>query len=341
MIEILTPASIIALTGLFVCICLFIAHKKFSVSTDPRVDKILSFLPRVDCGACGYGRCAGFARAITENTTDPAGCVPGGSKSTAHISEIMGTEIQPRENVMAVVHCKGGDTEAKNRAIYEGIADCYAAVLAGNGARICSDGCLGLGTCVRACLFDAMSITSNNVAIVNHEKCTGCGKCVVVCPRAIIELIPRVHKIFLACSNHDRGPKVKKYCTVGCTTCVLCVKATPSGAIAIQNNIPKLDYTKNENFIPAANKCPATCFVDLVKTRPKVNIDTKCDGCGECIPACPVPGAILGEQGKRHQIDKAKCIGCGLCLDVCPAHAIALWGSLGYNSSDKRKWQRS
>ena len=140
-------------------------------------------------------------------------------------------------------------------------------------------------------------------------------------------MIPKVHKIFLACSNRDRGAKVKKYCSVGCTACTLCVKATPSGAITMDNNLPVLDYSKEENFITAAYKCPSSCFTDLVKVRSKANIDTHCDGCGLCISVCPVPGVINGEKGQRHIVNKGKCIGCGNCLHICPTHAITLWGT--------------
>jgi electron transport complex protein RnfB len=117
------------------------------------------------------------------------------------------------------------------------------------------------------------------------------------------------------------------------------VKATPSGAVVMEGNIPRLDYTKHENFIPAAHKCPQNCFTDLVKVRPKVNIDTKCDGCGDCVASCPV-AAISGDKGQRHVVNREKCIGCGLCLDTCHVHAIALWGGLGYSPDDKAKRQR-
>jgi NAD-dependent dihydropyrimidine dehydrogenase PreA subunit len=103
----------------------------------------------------------------------------------------------------------------------------------------------------------------------------------------------------------------------------------------MENNIPRLDYSKNENFIPAAAKCPQKCFVDMAKGRPKVNIDTACNGCGECVPVCPTD-AIAGEQGKRHIVDKEKCIGCGICLDKCPIHAISLWGGLGYANQEEK-----
>ncbi len=288
---------------------------------------IKSILPGVNCGACGYQNCAEFARAVLQGTAKPNACIPGGSKAAHTIADILGVVTTPPDPVMAVVHCKGGKKESFDRAIYDGIQDCNAATIVGNGAKVCQDGCLGLGTCVRACHFDAMHIDENGVAIVDEVKCTGCGQCVKSCPRKIISLIPKVHKIFLACSNHDRGSKVKSYCTVGCTACTLCVKATPSGAISMKNNIPVLDYSLNENFIPAAYKCPSKCFFDLINRRPKANIDTKCDGCGACIEACPVPDVITGERGMRHIVDKEKCIGCGLCLNTCHVHAISLWGA--------------
>jgi RnfABCDGE-type electron transport complex B subunit len=325
--TLLIPVVILGGISLVLGVGLGIASKKLHVYVDPKISKILEVLPKINCGACGYPLCSGFARAVTEGQANATGCIPGGQKVTYAIAEILGVTTGILEPQMAVVHCKGGIKEASNRAIYNGIEDCHAATIVGNGSKICQDGCLGLGTCVKVCPFGALSINENNVAVVDFGKCTGCGKCINACPRHIISLIPVVHKIYLACSNHDRGAKVKKYCSVGCTACTLCVKATPSGAITMENNLPVLDYAKTENFIPAANKCPSECFVDLISFRPKANIDTKCDGCGACVPVCPVTGTISGEKGLRHIIDKEKCIGCGLCLDKCPVHAISVWGA--------------
>ncbi|MFP4242686.1 MAG: RnfABCDGE type electron transport complex subunit B [Chitinispirillaceae bacterium] len=339
--EIVIPILVVGSVGLFFGVGLGIASKKLQVFVDPKISRIQVALPNANCGACGYPGCSAFAKAVAEGEADPAGCIPGGPKTAREIADIMGIEANSIEPMMAVVHCKGGHKEALEKAVYEGIEDCHAAVLTGNGTKVCPDGCLGLGSCVRACPFDAIYVNDNGVAVVDPHKCTGCAKCVKACPRNIISMIPKVHKIFLACSNHDRGAKVKKYCSVGCTGCTLCVKATPSGTISMENNLPVMDYSKDENFIPAANKCPSKSFVDLVKVRPKANIDTKCDGCGDCIEACPVKGAIKGEKGERHVVDKDKCIGCGICLSHCHARAIALWGGLGYDSVEKNRRQRN
>ncbi|MGD9201755.1 MAG: RnfABCDGE type electron transport complex subunit B [Chitinispirillia bacterium] len=339
--EILIPVLVVGGVGLFFGFGLGIASKKLYVFIDPRIEKIQSILPNANCGACGYPGCGVFAKHLVEGKAQPSDCIPGGAKTANQVAEILGLGVQTTEPKMAIVHCKGGKKEAKDRAIYLGLNDCNASVIAGNGSKECENGCLGLGTCVSVCPFNAITINGNNVAVVNYEICTGCGKCVSVCPHGIIELIPKVFKIFVACSNKERGAKVKKYCSIGCTGCTLCVKATPSGAITMKNNLPVLDYSKEENFISAKYKCPQKCFADMAKSRPKANIDTKCNGCGECIPACPVKNTITGEIGSRHTIDRKKCIGCGLCLNKCPEHAISLWGGLGYSPDDKSKRQRS
>jgi len=114
------------------------------------------------------------------------------------------------------------------------------------------------------------------------------------------------------------------------------VDITPSGAITMNDHLPALDYrTPGENFLAAAYRCPSKCFVDLVKARPRANIDTSCTGCGACALSCPVPGAITGLPEKRHVVRKELCIGCGRCLAVCPAHAVSIWGSLGYEGAPR------
>jgi len=315
--------------AVILAVALAFASKKFSVQMDPRVEKIMGVLPNANCGACGFAGCAAYAEAVAVTGASTALCAPGGEKSSRGIADIMGVAMVSTEPMIAAVHCKGGDKEAVKKFTYNGVPDCRAAVLLGGGHKECPWGCLGLGSCVNVCAFDAIHINSNGLAVVDAKKCTGCGKCVAICPKMIIHLMPAAPKIFLACSNHDRGAKVRRYCSVGCNACTLCVKATPSGAIEMKDNLPVLDYSREENFVAAAHKCPQGCYTDLAVKRPKVSIDQKCNGCTECVKVCPVRGAIDGKPNGQHKVAFDKCIGCGRCIAVCPVHAINLMGALG------------
>ena len=51
--------------------------------------------------------------------------------------------------------------------------------------KICSAGCIGCSLCVRQCEFDAIHV-ENNIAQVNYDNCTQCGKCVAKCPAKVI-----------------------------------------------------------------------------------------------------------------------------------------------------------
>jgi ferredoxin len=238
-------------------------------------------------------------------------------------------EYVPR---VAAVCCRGGYKEARELFRYQGLEDCAAAQLAAGGAKACRYGCLGLGTCVRVCPFEALSMGDNGLPLVDEERCTACGLCVTACPRNIIELIPRSAQIYLACVSQDKGKAVKTVCSVGCIGCGLCAKPkiTPSGAITMKGNLPVVDYrTGGTDLLVAAAKCPTHSYADKVAYRPKVSIDSKCDGCGICKEVCPV-GAVEGEKGKRHKVIIDKCIGCGLCVPKCPLGALSIVGALGY-----------
>jgi Na+-translocating ferredoxin:NAD+ oxidoreductase RNF subunit RnfB len=330
--------SILIFTGLGFLLGLIIlfAEKKFHTPEDSRIKQIAGFLPNANCGACGFAGCVAFAKAVVSEKANPGGCVPGGSDVATKIADLLDVYVAESVAKTAKIHCKGGNAEARQRAIYDGIDDCFAAVLVANGSKECEYGCLGLGSCVKACPFGVISISKNGIAIVNDKKCVGCGVCVSACPRKLIEISPESRKIFVACSNHDKGTKVKQYCTVGCTGCTICTKAVSvPNAIVMDDFLPKLDYNTAENFIISLNKCPSHCFTDLVKARPIVNIDTKCTGCGKCVEICPIKGAIEGEKGERYNVNKNLCVGCGRCISSCEVKSIRIWGSLAYGEKNR------
>lgn len=51
--------------------------------------------------------------------------------------------------------------------------------------KVCSAGCIGCMLCTRQCESGAITVT-NNLAHVDYEKCTQCGKCVEKCPVKVI-----------------------------------------------------------------------------------------------------------------------------------------------------------
>ncbi len=60
----------------------------------------------------------------------------------------------------------------------------------------------------------------------------------------------------------------------------------------------------------------------FVGTNPMI-VREKCVGCGDCIVACPIEGAI---QIENHKVDYKSCIRCLNCYDACSYQAIAVKG---------------
>jgi len=58
--------------------------------------------------------------------------------------------------------------------------------------------------------------------------------------------------------------------------------------------------------------------------RKIIEIDEeKCDGCGQCVPAC-AEGAITVQDGKARLVAERYCDGLGACLGECPRDAIRI-----------------
>jgi len=260
---ILIPIAILGGLGLLFAAGLTYASKKFAVEIDGRIEKIEEVLAGGNCGACGLAGCRGYAEAIVNNGAAVNLCNPSGLDAAKEIAGIMGVEVAEVVPMVAVVQCRGGNEQTQSKFVYDGVQDCRAAQMLGSGAKSCSYGCLGLGSCVAACPFDALSMGPDGLPVVDEEKCTACGMCVSVCPRGIMTLIPRSQEVYLGCVNQDRGASVKKVCEVGCIACRLCVKKNPEGedGIAMGDNLPIINYENLSSWAEANEVCPQNCFV--------------------------------------------------------------------------------
>lgn len=254
---IIIAAAVVGAVGLVIGVPLGVASEKFKVEVDEKEILVRNELPGNNCGGCGYPGCDGLAKAIAAGEAAVDACPVGGAPVGAKIAAIMGVEAGGAEKQVAFVKCKGTCDKTNMQYRYYGIDDCRkVSVVPGAGEKACAYGCMGYGTCVKACQFDAIHIV-DGVAVVDKEKCVACGKCVAACPNHLIELVPYKAEHLVQCSSHDKGKDVKAKCENGCIGCTLCTKQCEVGAIHMENNLAVIDYSLCTNCGKCAAKCPA------------------------------------------------------------------------------------
>lgn len=256
-----TALIVIGGLGAFVGVFLGVAGIAFKVKVNEKEEKVLEALPGNNCGGCGYPGCAGLAKAIAEGTAPVNQCPVGGEAVGNAIAKIMGKEAEKTEKKVAFVACKAHCEDVTLDYEYFGVEDCRMLGFVPNGGpKSCNQGCLGFGSCVKVCPFDAIHVV-DGVAVVDRNKCKACGKCVAVCPKKLISLIPYNAKYTVSCSNTRKGPETMKECKAGCIGCGLCVKNCPNGAVKVENNNASIDYSLCVNCGTCAEKCPRKTIV--------------------------------------------------------------------------------
>ncbi|MGN1031132.1 MAG: RnfABCDGE type electron transport complex subunit B [Butyricicoccaceae bacterium] len=259
MINIIYAVAVLGIMGLAFGLLLAFASKIFAVEVDERIPAVQECLPGANCGGCGYPGCGGLASAIVAGQAPVNGCPVGGEAAAAKIAAILGVEVASGDKMVAHVHCGGTCDKAPDRTKYEGIEDCLGAIRVTNGAKECLFGCLGLGTCAKACPFDAISIV-DGIAKVDEDKCKACSKCVAACPKHLISLVPQKATVRVDCSSKAKGKEAMDACKASCISCGLCVKTCKFEAISIENGYPVIDYSKCKNCKMCAKACPRHCI---------------------------------------------------------------------------------
>ncbi|MCH5264776.1 MAG: RnfABCDGE type electron transport complex subunit B, partial [Lachnospiraceae bacterium] len=242
--TIIFSVVLLAVLGILIGLLLGIASKFFAVEVDERVTQVRDCLPGNNCGGCGFPGCDGLAEAIVAGDAEVNGCPVGGAAVADQIGAILGVEAGAATRMTAYVKCAGTCDTASNKYNYVGEMDCRRAVMVpGRGDKACAHGCLGLGSCVEACQFGALSI-QDGIAVVDKELCVACGKCASTCPNNVISLIPYEASYAVQCNSKDKGKEVMSVCKAGCIGCGLCAKQCEFDAVKVENNIAFIDAEK-------------------------------------------------------------------------------------------------
>ncbi|MHC4306965.1 MAG: Fe-S cluster protein, partial [Planctomycetota bacterium] len=84
--------------------------------------------------------------------------------------------------------------------------------------------------------------------------------CVEACPKDLFSLHPVSHRLWVACASLESGDELLEDCEVACTTCGRCAMDAP-GLVAMQNNLPVVDYEKDHGTRVPIQRCPTGAIV--------------------------------------------------------------------------------
>lgn len=255
----LIPIGIFAGLGLLAGVLLTVVSKIFAVKTDDRIAAAQEALPQVNCGACGFSGCNDYAEAVVTKGVACNLCKPGGEDSAKKLSEIMGVETETAEPMTAFVRCSGDCNTTVHKYDFDGIQSCAACNRFYSGSKLCTNGCMGYGDCVKVCPQGAISIV-DRIAVIDPEKCIGCGLCAKECPNNLIAVRRKSQKVEVMCSSGDMGRITRNICSHGCIGCKMCERKCPTQAITVINNHAVIDYDKCIN----CGICVETCKVHAV-----------------------------------------------------------------------------
>lgn len=268
MSTILTSIIVCGCIGIIAAIILYFAAKRFAVKEDPLVGEVEALLPGANCGGCGYSGCAAFARAcVSAGSLDGLYCTGMDEEGMQKVASLLGMQVGEHRRKVAVIRCAASCDVREVKNIYEGLHSCASAAGLYQGMIDCVYGCLGLGDCVKACPFGAMSIQpGETLPTVDPDKCTGCGRCFEACPRALPMILPvgdTGRLTWVSCANRDRGPVAMKECNRSCIGCGLCKKSCLHEAVTLETYLATINAEKCQNCGECIKSCPRHCISNI------------------------------------------------------------------------------
>lgn len=253
---------------------LAIIAKIFHVEIDPKIEIILDSLPGINCGACGYPGCSGYAEALVKNDEEINLCSPGAQEVIDEVGRLLGKTADTKLKKVAKVFCLGDDAVAVKDYEFNGDEDCYTVYNLFQGDKACKYGCVGRGDCIRVCPVDAIKRDEYNRVWIDANACIGCEKCVSVCPPNVIKMVPEDGQYFVACSSPEPGKIVRKICKKGCIACNICEKVSGEENIKVENYLAEVNYKNKPDLHASAVKCPADVIVPIMN-QPAFMLDNK------------------------------------------------------------------
>lgn len=147
--------------GLLLGLLLSLAARIFRVPSNALHEDIMTLLPGVNCGQCGYPGCSSAADALIAGQASPALCPPGGSALARDLATRLGRTLESAEDGLPLL------------------------------AAIDEHLCIGCAHCGKYCPTDAIVGAPKQIHTVFQEACMGCGLCVAVCPTECLQLHPQ------------------------------------------------------------------------------------------------------------------------------------------------------
>jgi Na+-translocating ferredoxin:NAD+ oxidoreductase RNF subunit RnfB len=244
------------------------------------IEEIAGILPGINCGACGYPGCFGYAQGLVKDANliqkTPCGPVLQDTIALNRLGEALGMTLDASAMAKkAFIHC-GGNSEIISD--YAGAMTCKGAAQLLRGYEKCPYACSGLGDCIQVCLQGAIFMDEEKKIVrIDQEKCNGCGLCKAECPMGLIELVPVGTKIAFLCNYEQlRDIPGREKCDNGCTHCRKCLKAcTDEGVMAIEWNkvrgIPEFNQSKCTLCGKCIEVCESKTLADFTRaTKPKL-----------------------------------------------------------------------
>jgi formate dehydrogenase beta subunit len=259
---VVVPALVMLGIGFAAAGVLAVAARIFHVEVDPRIAGVEDVLPGANCGGCGYTGCSACAEAMVQGKAAVDACIAGGDDVTAGVAAILGGAAGSAEPRIAYHNCTGGE-RADRKYHYEGAHDCRAMFDLHGGDLVCKHGCLGLGTCVRDCPFDALEMNDEGFPEVIPERCTGCGTCERECPTKVIKIFRLTDSLLHFNNENECAAPCKQLCPAQIDI------PRYVDLVADEKYAEAIAVIKERNPLPliCGRVCPAPCEVGCRRTQ--------------------------------------------------------------------------